>query len=272
MDSLEHLIVLIGLFIGLALAGQYLVNRIAKQEVLAQHHSAGEAMMGVVGTLFSILLGFMVAQAMDQYHDARMHDEAEASNVASIFRIARGLSDVDRTRIRQLCRNYVDTILNSEWPQMERGVKINHGWEDYQKLWEAVVAVVPENERQSNLQQPLVESMKDLGENRRARILLATKSMPQAIWWVVGFGACITMALSYIFASQFPQVQSFMTMLVATALALNIWLLSAFSHPYSGVFKITPSMFLLLKESILIVPDTKSRYLHDNDFPDDKAK
>lgn len=263
MNSLAHALLLIVVFVCMALLGQVLVNRFVKREVLEVHHSAGEAMMGVVGTLFSVLLGFMVASAMDKYNDARMHDELEASNVASVFRVARGLSDIDRPRIRQLCREYVDDVINSEWPKMEKGVKINHGWETYQKLWEAVVATVPENDRQSNLQQGLIASMQSLGEHRRARILLAQTGLQPSLWLIVGFGAVITVLLSYVFASQFPKVQGFMTTLVATALALNIWLLSAYSHPYTGELRIRPTMFELLKENILPVPDGPSRYLHD---------
>jgi Protein of unknown function (DUF4239) len=232
--------------------------------VLEQHHSAGEAMMGVVGTLFAVLLGFMIASAMDRYNDARMHGELEASNVASVFRVARGFSDIDRPRLRQLCREYVNDVIDHEWPMMERREKINHGWETYQKLWEATVATVPENDRQSNLQQGLIASMQSLGEHRRARIMLAQTSMQPALWIIVGLGAVITIVLSYIFASQFPKIQGAMTTLVATALALNIWLLSAYSNPYSGELKIKPTMFLLLKEMILPVPDTRSRYLHDS--------
>ena len=220
-------------------------------------------MMGVVGTLFSVLLGFMVAGAMEKYQSAQLHGELEASNVASVFRVARGLSDVDRPRIRQLCRLYVDDVVNTEWPEMERGIKINHGWQTYQQLWEAVVAVVPDNDRQSNLQQGLIASMQSLGENRRARILLAQNRLPMALWAIVGFGALTTLALSYVFASSFPRVQGFMTTLVATALALNIWILSAYSMPYSGELRIKPSMFLLLKESVLTAPDGPSRFLHD---------
>ena len=265
MNTFSDAIILIVFFVTVALGGQWLVNKSIKQEILEKHHSAGEAMMGVVGTLFSVLLGFMVAASMDKYNDARMHDEAEASNVASVFRIARGMSDIDRPRIRQLCREYVDDVVDNEWKKMEQGIKINHGWVTYQKLWESVVAVSPENDRQNNLHQEMIASMKELGEHRRARILLAQKQMPPALWLVVGIGAFITVALSYVFASQFPKVQGFMTTLVATAMALNVWLLCAYAHPYSGELKIQPSMFLLLKESILTVPDGPSRYLHDND-------
>lgn len=264
MNTIFDAVILVVAFATVALCGQFLVNKFVKREMLEVHHSAGEAMMGVVGTLFSVLLGFMVAGAMDKYHEAQVRGEEEASNVASVFRVARGLSDIDRPRIRQLCREYVNDVVNSEWPKMEKRVKINHGWETYQKLWESVISVVPENDRQSNLQQGIIASMQSLGENRRARILLAQKGMPPALWLVIALGAFITLALSYIFASQFPKIQAFMTTLVATAIALNIWLLAAYSHPYSGELKISPSMFQLLQESVLVVPDGPSRYLHDD--------
>lgn len=264
MNTLGHAALLIVVFVGLALCGQYVVNKLVKQEVLELHHSAGEAMMGVVGTLFSVLLGFMVAGAMEKYHDALVRGEQEANSVASVFRLARGLSDTDRPRLRQLCRDYTDDVVNKEWPDMENGIKINHGWKVYQELWEAVVAVVPENDRQSNLQQGLNDAMQSLGENRRTRILLAQKSMPAALWFVVGLGATLTMALSYIFASQFPKIQAVMTTLVASALALNIWLLAAYSNPYSGELKLSPSMFSLLKETVFVTPDGPSRFLHDD--------
>ena len=264
MNTIAHAIMLVIAFVSIALLGQYIVNRTVKIDILEKHHSAGEAMMGVVGTLFSVLLGFMVASAMGRYQDAQMYAQVEASNVASVFRIARGLSDIDRPRIRQLCRDYVNDVVDSEWPNMAQGVKINHGWETYQKLWESVVSVVPENDRQSNLQQGLVASMTALGEQRRARILLSETQTPIALWLVIASGAMITVAFTYIFASQFPRVQGFMTTLVAAAMALNIWLLSAYSYPFTGELAIKPSMFLLLKESILVVPDTRARYLHDD--------
>ncbi len=263
MNTIFHAILLTASFVAVALTGQVIVNKIVKIEVLEKHHSAAEAMMGVVGTLFSILLGFTLASAMGKYQDAQMHGQQEASNVASVFRVARGLSDIDRPRIRQLCREYVDDVINTEWPLMERGEKINHGWVTYQKLWESVVSVVPENDRQSNLQQGIISSMQSLGEQRRARILLAEMKTPPILWLIVGCGAVITVSLSYIFASQFAKVQGFMTTLVAIAMALNIWLMSAYSCPYSGELKIPPSMFVLLKESVLTAPDTPARYLHD---------
>lgn len=267
MNTIFHAIALIIGFVCIALAGQYLVNRLIKVEVLERHHSAGEAMMGVVGTLFSVLLGFMVASAMERYHDAQMHNEQEASTLATIFRLSRGFSDIDRPRMLALCREYVGEVIEAEWPLMEKRQRVNHGWDCYQRLWEAAVSVFPENDRQSNLQQGLVSAMQELGEHRRARILLSQSDLPLSLWLIVIFGAFITIALSYIFASQHPKVQNFLITLVATALALNVWLLAAYSHPYSGELGLKPSMFLLVKD-IFAGSQNKSdqapQFLHDS--------
>lgn len=263
MNTIPDAILLVIGFVLLALAGQAVASRLVKIDVLEKHHSAGEAMMGVVGTLFSVILGFMVASAMGKYNDAQNCGQQEATCVASLFRLARGLSDIDRPRIRQLCRDYVNDVLDNEWPLMEKRQPINHGWVVYQELWESVVSVVPENDRQSNLHQGLIASMQSLGEQRRLRILLSETSMPRALWMIVGCGAMITIAFTYIFTTQFPKVQGFMTTLVAVAMALNIWVLSAYSTPFSGELGVKPTMFQLLKDRILIVPDTRARYLHD---------
>lgn len=263
MNTTGDAVLLVLVFVGIALIGQFIVNRFVKIDILEQHHSAGEAMMGVVGTLFSVLLGFMIASAMAKYQDAQMYGQLEASNVASVFRVARGMSDIDRPRLRQLCRAYVNDVIVNEWPMMEKRVKINHGWVTYQELWEAVVATVPENDRQSNLQQGMISSMQALGEQRRARILLASTEMPPALWFILGIGALITVAFTYVFASQFHHVQGAMTTLVAAAMALNIWLLAAYSSPYSGELRIKPTMFELVRDSVLTAPDTPTKFLHD---------
>ncbi len=264
MNTLGHAVILVAIFVAIALVGQRLVKGRVKIEVLEQHHSAAEGMLGVVGTLFSVLLGFMVAAAMARYGDAQMHVEQEANCVASIFRLARGLGDDDRHRLRQLCRAYANEVLDIEWEQMARRAKVNHGWEGYQKLWEGVVAVVPENDRQSNLQQAINEAMMGVGEHRRARLVLAQQDLPKALWIVVAFGSIITIGFTYVFMSQFPGVHGFMTTMVATTLALNIWLLAAYSSPFSGELQIKPMMYELLREQVFVVPDTPSRYLHDN--------
>lgn len=173
--------------------------------------------------------------------------------------------------MRQLCREYASAVVDIEWDQMEKRTMINHGRAGCQKLREGVVAVVTENNRQSNLQQALNEAMIGAGEQRRARLVLAQQELPKALWIVVVFRSVITIAFTHVFMSQFQHVHGFMTTMVSATLALNIWLLSAYSIPFCGELQIKPMMFLILRQSVFVVPDTRSRYFHDPGVTPEKA-
>lgn len=271
MNTISHAIILIAVLVGLAISGQIIFARFIKSDSLSEHHGPAEAMLGVVGTLYSVLLGFLVAGAMEKYAEAKMHTEMEANGVANIFRLARGLETGDRIRLRQLCRDYAEEVEKVEWPIMEARGTINHNWQAYQSLWEAVVSVSPTNERQNNLHASVVEAMEEVGMNRRTRILIAKTTPSMTLWIVLFIGALITIGFTFVFSSKWAAIQALMTSLVAATLGLNMWLLAVYSSPFSGDLKINPDMFNLLKENVFCVPDTPPRYLHDN-LPDVPVK
>lgn len=263
MNTIASAVILVTVLVGLAISGQILFRMFIKPDSLVEHHGPAEAMLGVVGTLYSVLLGFLVAGAMEKYAEAKMHTEMEANGVANIFRLARGFDQEDRLRLRQLCRDYANEVVTVEWPIMETRGKINHNWQAYQKLWEATVSVSPQNERQINLHAATVEAMEEVGMNRRTRILIAKTGHSTTLWMVLGIGALITIGFTFVFSSKWAAIQALMTSLVAATLGLNMWLLAVYSTPFSGDLKINPDMFEMLKENVFNVPDTPPRYLHD---------
>ncbi len=271
MNTIAHAVILVAVLVGLAISGQIIFRLFIKPDSLVEHHGPAEAMLGVVGTLYSVLLGFLVAGAMEKYAEAKMHTEMEANGVANIFRLARGFEPDDRVRCRQLCREYAKEVEEVEWPLMESRGNINHQWQSYQKLWEAVVSVSPQNEREINLHAAAVQAMEDVGMNRRTRILIAKTGPSTTLWVVLAIGALITIGFTFVFSSKWAAIQALMTSLVAATLGLNMWLLAVYSSPFSGDLKINPDMFKLLQENVFSVPDTPPRYLHD-DSPESTYK
>jgi hypothetical protein len=111
-------IVILSCLVILAVSG-FIMFRHRQQGGEFQSGSA-EAMLGVIGTLFSVLLGLLVAGAIERYHDVAQNAESEANGIGNIYRLARGLQTEDRKRIRGLCREYVDYVIDEEWPLMAR--------------------------------------------------------------------------------------------------------------------------------------------------------
>ena len=69
-----------------AVVGFMLVHRVIKPIDLDEHQQFLDAMLNIVGTLVSILLGLLVAAALDHYQSLVESVDSEASNVAAVFR------------------------------------------------------------------------------------------------------------------------------------------------------------------------------------------
>lgn len=247
----------------LTVAGQFLFKRIIKGDLISLHPGLIEATLGVVGTMFSVLLGLLVAGAIDSYRDIRSQVNMEANGLADVFRLSRGLSDVDRVRLRGFCREYCNAVIDDEWPLMREGSMSRKAQDTYQRLWEASVAVEPNGERQNNLHQCILQSMQALGENRRIREVSASMSLSPALWVAIISGSFITITFTHFFTAKLGTVHTIMTLLIAVSLGLNVWLLAEYSEPFAGVLQITPDMFFLLRDQTFKAPDTPSRYWVD---------
>jgi hypothetical protein len=255
-------VILISIVVIVMVSGQMVVQRLVKHD-FEPHQGVVEAMLGVVGTLFSVLLGLLVANAIDNYHDVKMLVSSESNGLGDVFRLARGLDETDRTRIRPLCREYAKIVLEEEWPLMNRRETSQHAWDIYQQLWEAAVSVMPSDNRQSNLHQALLSSMQTFGENRRSRTVAVQQALPAVLWLTIALGATITIIFTYFFTAKLGKLHTVMTALIAASLGLNVWLLAAYSSPFQGELQIQPDAFRLLQNQIFQSPDTQPRFLEE---------
>lgn len=230
-------------------------------EKLQANESAIEAMLGVVGTLFSVLLGLLVANAIENYHDISIEVTAEANSIANVFRTAQGLDDEDRVRIRGLCRDYVDNAVKLEWPLMETGTMCPVTWSTYQDLWESVVSVEPQEDRVNNLQQAMLSSMQTLGEARRARSLSCESGLSPVLWFTMLCGSGITIIFVHLFTERLGALHVVLTALVAVSLGLNVWLLLAYSEPFRGDLKIKPDLFRMIRGQVMNSDDGPPKYM-----------
>lgn len=263
-QALPLVVILAVAILIVAFCAQLLVNRTFNQAFLEEHHSILDPLLGVVGTLFSVLLGFMVGGAMDRYHDSVVNVDLEANSVMDVFRLSQGLESDDRVRLRNLCREYTAKVVELEWKEMKEQSKNESARECYQEIWESALAIDPgSDERINNIQQSLLDAVKNLGENRRARIVASRHGLNLVQWLVIGLGGAITVLFCLFFPMRKAIFHTFFTGLVAVSLGLNIWLLSAYSTPFSGELQIQPYMFTLQAGKVLAAPDTPPRYLRE---------
>jgi hypothetical protein len=69
----------------LAIAGLLLVRRFVDHAYLKSHHEVAGYLLSVIGTLYAVLLAFVVVDAQSNVQQARQNAEAEANSVVDIF-------------------------------------------------------------------------------------------------------------------------------------------------------------------------------------------
>ena len=128
-------------------------------------------MCNIVGTLVSILLGLLVASALDTYQNLEQTIDTESNAVAEIFRLSRGLPDPLQGQVQTLCERYCQDVVSDEWPSMAKGQPSRTVFLTFTKITDCIVQYKPQDNGQTNIQASLLQSIVQIGDCRRSRIL-----------------------------------------------------------------------------------------------------
>lgn len=238
-----------GLFIvlttALAVAGMlYVRKRVGVQQLITHHEVAGH-LLSVIGTLYAVLLGFVVVDAMQHQQDLRLIVDNEATHLCNIYLAAHGLPEDIKRSIRTHCKDYAEIVITEEWPLLSKGGYSPEAFKNSWGLWKEITTYDPKNSREQAIQQQLISEICEVTESRRTRLVSASHGVAPIMWIVLIVGGLFTLIFTYFFAVESLKTQVIMTVLVAMTLALNIFLVFVFGYPFAGDNSVRPDSFKL---------------------------
>lgn len=234
----------------LSVVAMLIVRKTIGMRFLRDHHEVSDPLLACVGTLFAILLGFMVANAMTRFEEARLNVEREAGAISDIYRLSRGLPEKAGLIIRSDCSKYVNGVIEDEWPKMAQRKMSYDVWKHYGQIWTDVLSYEPQTNRENNIHTTMLSSMASLGDCRRIRATQMSYSVPHVLWGVVLIGAFATGILVLFFGIENVVMQSFTTALVNLVLFLNVFLLATYDEPFCGDVSVRPHAFEVARDSL----------------------
>jgi len=227
----------------ISIIGLLLFRRMFLKLSLKDHHDVADPYSQFVGMLFAVLLGFMVADAMQRFGNARSVVEQEASAIGNIYRLSDGLKSPKREEIQNTCQTYLETVVQKEWAMMAKKETCRESWAAYKKLWDVCINFDPVTTREANIHQCLLPTMESVGENRRLRVDALHNGLPPVLWAVLIVGGIATIIFTYFFNIDNVKLQIVMVGMVSLVICLNIFLLATYDDPFSGDVKITADPF-----------------------------
>jgi hypothetical protein len=245
----------------LAMAGFTLTRKLLKGVDVSEHQTFLDAMFNIVGTLVSLILGLLVASALDQYQNLERAVDNEAAAVSEVYRFSRGLQEPARGQIQGLCERYCQLVISDEWPALAEGKVSPAVFETFCLLNDEVVLIHPTHDGESNLQASMLESLDTVGAGRRERLLTLNNTREHLLGPILLIGAVIVLAFTFFYVKNNSIFHSIVITFVAIALGGNLALIYVLSKPFEGEWKIQPRAFALnlkarqmLRESTVLDP------------------
>lgn len=241
--SLSPLIYWALAFVIISLAGLYVSTKTIKVD-LDKNGELIVAMLTILGTLVSILLGLLVSSADEQYRSLEQSVNSEATSVNEVFRLARGLPPVTASVLQEHCIEYCDKVIADDWPCMSRGEVGEEVTKVFTALSDTIVKFHPADDGETTLQGAIISAITDVGQNRGIRVVASQSTWTHRMLPLILTCAVVVLACAYLYAGQGSGLlHSVLVALVAITLGVNIGVIFLMTRPFSSEWAIQPDSF-----------------------------
>lgn len=233
---------------GVVLAGLALLmagRRLFMEHELRGGHDATGNMLAIVGTLYAVLLGLIVVDAMTQFEQTMECVQQESNCLADIFLIAQRLPEPHRSRLRGLCRTYANEVVQLEWPAMEQARMSVQARTTALAIIRSLDDLDPHDEGEKAVYPLLLEQMRELWDHRRERGRAAQYGIPAVEWAVLLIGAAVVLFFLGLFHVEHWHLQAVIATLTSLVIGLNLYLVALFGYPFAGDLTVASRPFEL---------------------------
>jgi hypothetical protein len=231
--------------IALALAGLVLVRAEVPLAALRPSNDAVGNYLQTLGTIYAVLLAFVVFVVWNQFNEARALVEREANELMDLFRTAKGFAPAVRHPVQHAIRTYVEAVLRREWQAMAAGDDgpTAAASDTLDRLWAVLIAFEPASECHRALYDQMLERFNDLSDLRTSRILASRTRIPLALRILLYFGAVMTVGSLYLYAIDSFTVHAIMVSALAGAISHVLYLVRDLDDCFAGDWQVPRSPF-----------------------------
>jgi hypothetical protein len=234
-------IVLLGITV--AVAGLLTARRLLPLDTLAFHHDITGSWFQVVGTLYAVLLAFVVITVWQRYDGLTSTVELEAADVLELFRDTRQYPAEVHDALAATLHAYVTAVIGDEWDAMSRGGESATAQTAFEQLWRTYRELPVRDDRELAAQIETLRRMNDLAANRHLRLLRSRSKIPPVLWLGLLGGALLTITFSYFFGARSTALQIFLTAGFAGTISLFIFVIVILDAPFAGANPVSREPF-----------------------------
>ena len=249
-------LVVVGSVGGIVLAAAWAVRRWVPAIREGFDAEVSSQMLGVVASLFGLLLAFVIVIEFQAFNDASDNVQTEADGLAAIVRDSYAFDGQDGANVRSAIGAYVRIVTDQEWPLMRQGDESRAAWKGIDAVFAAMQAVTPDSASQSSFYDDSVRHLNSVLEARSNRLSASDgNDLPALIAMLVIVGAIVILGYAALVGSQSHLFHSIGAGAIAVVVGFSLVVLLCLQFPFSGDLAISSQPF---REGALAVFATKS--------------
>lgn len=249
MDQLRTLIRLAPWVLGSALVsilGLCVTRQLIDRELLRPSNDVLGNYLQTLGSIYAVLLAFVVYAVWQQFNEARAQVEREASEVTELFRISQALPKGPRCALQGILHVYCCGVLDAEWAAMaqrngEREIaNTAHLLDD---IWRTLHSFEPTSNMQSLIVSEAMDCFNELCNARTTRLSTSRLRIPRGLRWVLYVGAVALMCSTWLFAVDAWSLHAWITGTTGGALAHVLYVVEDLDDCFHGDWQVPRAAF-----------------------------
>lgn len=207
-----------------------------------EHNDASGAVVTLAGTLFAIVLGFVIVTNYTRIETTNTVVHTEAAQLAQLWADTRNMPGLTEP-MTKLMSGYVHEVVDSDWPAMKAGqatVVTDRYLADMVTTMKAYEAKSPQD---GVYYADAVGRINDIIESRRMRLTASDEKMPSILVGMLFIGALLMMLLSLTFGVRRFALHAILVCGTAAFIAFMVVLAIVLAYPFSGDIGISNEIY-----------------------------
>ncbi len=211
----------------------------------------GAAMLHSMMVFYGLVAALVAVNVYETYSEVSRTVTREATAIAALYRDASGYPEPTRSRVRDAIRDYTRQIITEAWPQQRRGEVPEGGVERVTRIQDAMLAFEPATEGQKMLHAEAFSAFNEMLVARRLRVDANRERLPGVMWRLLLGGALLCLFAAGFFNVANGRLHALSVGLLATLMAMVLFMSFAWDRPYLGEFGIDSDAYRLVYEHLM---------------------
>ena len=243
---LQHLpvwlmaLVVSGILTALGAASVWLVELVVPRTRRPPNNDVAGFILAVAGAVYAVPLGLIVAEAWDDFSDARRAVQLEAAHIARVASVTPSLPAATATAIRSELVAYARQVIDQEWPAMARGETPTQAEPHLVAIRTLIDAEIQRSADRDPLLERAASHVDDLVHVRIDRLLAARQALIGPVWAMIWIGAAVTLVFCSLFVAEQRGLHALLSGMMGLIISLVIVLILCTDRPFYGSPRLLP--------------------------------